>query len=1142
MKNTLLKALAIGLILLALPMKQHGQEVKNHLIELEVESIVNPDYRFCLLSNIANDASFDYTVDDDNMSVLITSANHWSDNQFQSYFNGMKEESEAEFNAYLNNDKETKGDIFSSWKNNLPQDLFVLLFKQMLIENPIDRDGNQTCATSDPFCTTDVVSFHVEANPGGSCETGPYYGCLSPYTARPPFWFHMKIGIAGAFTIRMTNSSNVDIDYCCWGPFSDPVTPCPSQLTNSRYVDCGSSANHTETCNIPSTSQVGQYYIMVITKYNTTQATDITFQKVANSGPGETDCGILPPMVSNSGPYCVGETITLTGNAQAGASYSWSGPGGWTATGQTVTRPDCTTAMAGIYTCTIQIGSQTNSATTEVVINTPPTANFTASTVCKGTPTQFTNTSTSTPPNQQLTYLWNFGDGNTSNQASPSHQYATSGEFTVTLTAMANAHCSDSKSKTITVYSPPTADAGADQTIPYGTSATLSGSGGSGSGSGSYTYHWEPASLVVSPNAQVTPTIALQQSTTFTLTVVNPEGGCSGTDQVNVLISGSNMTATASASPTSICPGGTSQLRATASGGTGNYTYSWSPTIGLSAPNIANPVASPTETTTYSCIVSDGLGTQTVSTTVTVNTTEYEEETQYICPGETYTFYGDDYTEEGDYEYTTTTPQGCEKIITLHLRHYPTYNDTPSVVFLCHGDIYNFHGHQYDATGLYSETLETIHGCDSIVSLNLTVYPANDTTIKDPSICESQSYNFHGTYYSHDGDVAYFDTVDEHGCLKVEKLVLSVGAYQMPPTEEVFWCVPYGDTPSYTWPRNHVTYTQDTEDEVILPDPNGGCDFKYRLNLKFHQVFKRTETKVVCDSYEWPYTPGVQYTNTNHHIEQNFYGGGGPNFNCDSIYVLDLTVYKSNESEITKTNQCDSLRWHFGNNGESYLYTQSGDYTRTIQTTHGCDSTVTLHLKMDYRPDFERVEGNPWVVGGSEFQYTIEPYWIETNQQSTHSTEWGLYDVHGEPFSKWDCIPYDNGDKCMLYIYTFERDSVELRVQTRSTGDCDCGSYSDSKWIHCGYINVDETPSLCEADIYPNPNDGSMTLSFDYMVGEVEVKVYNINGTLVDRFTVHNGFNHQTHRYQTENLSGGVYFFNLAGKDVSITKKVIIID
>jgi len=42
-----------------------------------------------------------------------------------------------------------------------------------------------------------------------------------------------------------------------------------------------------------------------------------------------------------------------------------------------------------------------------------------------------------------------------------------------------------------------------------------------------------------------------------------------------------------------------------ASGGTGDYTYQWSPTIGLSDPTIANPIATPENTTTYTLTVSD---------------------------------------------------------------------------------------------------------------------------------------------------------------------------------------------------------------------------------------------------------------------------------------------------------------------------------------------------------------------------------------------------------------------------------------------------------------------------------------------------------------------------------------------------------
>jgi len=69
-----------------------------------------------------------------------------------------------------------------------------------------------------------------------------------------------------------------------------------------------------------------------------------------------------------------------------------------------------------------------------------------------------------------------------------------------------------------------------------------------------------------------------------------------------------------------ICEGGSQQLNGTASNGNAPYSYSWSPAAGLSNPNIANPVASPTSTTVYTLTVTDDDNcTETDQVTVNVN-------------------------------------------------------------------------------------------------------------------------------------------------------------------------------------------------------------------------------------------------------------------------------------------------------------------------------------------------------------------------------------------------------------------------------------------------------------------------------------------------------------------------------------------
>lgn len=97
----------------------------------------------------------------------------------------------------------------------------------------------------------------------------------------------------------------------------------------------------------------------------------------------------------------------------------------------------------------------------------------------------------------------------------------------------------------------------------------------------------------------------------------------------------------AAASQDSICTYENSQLTANASNGcnSNNFVYSWSPAAGLSNPNIANPVATPSSTTTYTLTVTEtGSCTlpQTANLTITVNPTPSADVTGTtdVCVGD----------------------------------------------------------------------------------------------------------------------------------------------------------------------------------------------------------------------------------------------------------------------------------------------------------------------------------------------------------------------------------------------------------------------------------------------------------------------------------------------------------------------------
>ncbi len=119
--------------------------------------------------------------------------------------------------------------------------------------------------------------------------------------------------------------------------------------------------------------------------------------------------------------FCNGDSVLLTGSQMAD-TYQWSG-------GSSSTNDSTYATTGGAYTLAITDACGSGSETITLTMNDVPVPSFT-STLSYLTAT-FTNTS-ATGPNP--TYLWDFGDGNTSTMANPGNIYNVSGPYTVTLT------------------------------------------------------------------------------------------------------------------------------------------------------------------------------------------------------------------------------------------------------------------------------------------------------------------------------------------------------------------------------------------------------------------------------------------------------------------------------------------------------------------------------------------------------------------------------------------------------------------------------------------------------------------------------------------------------------------------------------
>jgi|GEM_PF-5301480 len=91
-----------------------------------------------------------------------------------------------------------------------------------------------------------------------------------------------------------------------------------------------------------------------------------------------------------------------------------------------------------------------------------------------------------------------------------------------------------------------------------------------------------------------------------------------------------------------------------------------------------------------------------------------------VCPGESYLFNGQRFTEEGKYEVHLPSQMGCDSTAWLQLSFYQNYNIAQFIQIFT-GETFAQNGKIYSTSGIYSDTLRTVHGCDSIVTTTLQV-------------------------------------------------------------------------------------------------------------------------------------------------------------------------------------------------------------------------------------------------------------------------------------------------------------------------------------------------------------------------------------------------------------------------------------
>ena len=334
----------------------------------------------------------------------------------------------------------------------------------------------------------------------------------------------------------------------------------------------------------------------------------------------------------------------------------------------------------------------------------------------------------------------------------------------------------------------------------------------------------------------------------------------------------------------------------------------------------------------------------------------------------------------GNYIVTVTDANGCTKDTTFTVVQQPAGLGIDTQVACVS---YNWiDGNNYTTnnnTATHTIIGGAYSGCDSIVTLNLTISPSvSGTDIQ--SACNTYTW-IDGNNYTASNNTATHAIIGGsiNGCDSIVTLDLTINS-SVNSIDVQTGCN------SYTWiDGNNYTASNNNATHTIVGGAVDGCDSIITLNLTINNPVNSVDAQTACNTYTW--IDGNNYTASNNAATYTIVGGASNN--CDSIVTLNLTI-NSPVNSIDVQTACNTYTWIDGNN-----YTTSNNtatYTIVGGAANGCDSIITLNLTIN----------NP--VYGIDVQTACNSYvWIDGNNYTTSSST-AIHTIIGGSINGCDSI------------------------------------------------------------------------------------------------------------------------------------------
>ncbi|TRX53378.1 T9SS type B sorting domain-containing protein [Fulvivirga sp. M361] len=368
-----------------------------------------------------------------------------------------------------------------------------------------------------------------------------------------------------------------------------------------------------------------------------------------------------------------------------------------------------------------------------------------------------------------------------------------------------------------------------------------------------------------------------------------------------------------------------------------------------------------TSSNTYMDVIPNAVGCDsTITVNLTVNNSTSSTITETSCDNYTSPSGNFVWTNSNTYMDVIPNAVGCDSTITVNLT---VNNSTSSTITEIACDSYTSPSGNFvwTSSNTHMDVVPNTAGCDSTITVDLTINSSTSSTITE-TVCDNYTSPSGNSTWTISG--TYMDAIpNAMGCDSTITVNLTVNNSTSSAITEIA-------CDSYTSPSGNFVWTSSNTYTDVIPNAIG-CDSTITVNLTVNNSTSSTITETACDNYT---SPSGNFTWTN----SDTYTDVIPNSHgCDSLIAVVLTIQQSTSSTVTKM-VGESYTSPSGN----FIWTESGIYQDILSNSVGCDSVITVNLDIrtdlflptlftpngDQKNDAFIVRGNPDV---EEINFTI---------------------------------------------------------------------------------------------------------------------------------------------------------------------------